>query len=260
MDYTLNTKLDKEINNILGTLARIYAKKGDAKKVAVLAISKHEIEYHDGGYFNNEEYHRFKLNLELPLPIYTSLKSEINELQNDFLTDLSDLLRKYSNEDIFSIEIFPKIIEDVDWKEKATIWLEGGKINNQGRVRSDNIASRICDGLLFRSNPEILLYKSLKKMGVTFAPLPVFLRGGKTYKRIEPDFFVVKDGVSMIIEVDGDTVHQETPAEAHARITLLIHEGVKIERIKSSDCDTQDKADNSAERILKILDKVKGNK
>jgi len=47
--------------------------------------------------------------------------------------------------------------------------------------------------------------------------LEVFIRGGDSYRRIEPDFFIVRDGFSMGVEVDGDTVHTETPEEAHAR-------------------------------------------
>lgn len=76
-------------------------------------------------------------------------------------------------------------------------WLRGEGITNQGRVRSDNIAARAFDGLLFRSQPEINLYGALKAAGVSFAPLPVFVRGGHDYRRIEPDFIIVKDGWSQ---------------------------------------------------------------
>jgi len=113
------------------------------------------------------------------------------------------------------------------------------------------------DGLLFRSQPEIFLYKTLKSSGVSFAPLPVFIRGGESYKRIEPDFFIVKDGITMVVEVDGDTVHQESPAEAHARTTMLAHEGVHIERVKASECETQELANTCAKKILQIIEKLK---
>lgn len=78
---------------------------------------------------------------------------------------------------------------------KLKSWLTGNNINNQGRVRSDNIATRASDGLLFRSQPEIFFYKALKSLGVPFAPLPVFVKGVESYGRIEPDFFIVKDGL-----------------------------------------------------------------
>ena len=94
---------------------------------------------------------------------------------------------------------------------------EGQTVPAQGRVRSDNIAARQHDGLLFRSRPEILFYDALKKAGIPFAPLSVVLRGGVQYNRIEPDFVIYKDGIMMIVEIDGDLYHSETPAAAHAR-------------------------------------------
>lgn len=114
--------------------------------------------------------------------------------------------------------------------------------------------------LLFRSQPEINLYRALKAAGVSFAPLPVFVRGGKDYRRIEPDFIIVKDGMVSVIEVDGDTVHQESPAEAHARTTMLVHEGAHVERVKASACETLEKAMECAERILESLAKVRASR
>ena len=60
----------------------------------------------------------------------------------------------------------------------------------------------------------------------------------------------------MVGEVDGDTVHQETPAEAHARTTMLLHEGVHFERIRASECDSPEKANKRAEKILLVFDKI----
>src|SRR5690606_35974377 len=108
-----------------------------------------------------------------------------------------------------------QVTTDSDWRENAKTWIAGLNISNQGRVRSDNLAPHTCDGLRFRSQPEINLYKALKSLGVTFAPLPVFIRGGEDYQRIEPDFVILQDGILLIVEVDGDTTHQETPVEAH---------------------------------------------
>jgi hypothetical protein len=39
----------------------------------------------------------------------------------------------------------------------------------------------------------------------------------------------------MAIEVYGDTVHHETPAESHNRLAMLAHEGVHIERVNAND-------------------------
>jgi hypothetical protein len=155
------------------------------------------------------------------------------------------------------VRVGPAVVDDPEWRERAVAWLSGQGVSNQGRVRSSNVAPLSTDGLLFRSQPEINLYRALKSMAVSFAPLAVFVRGGETYQRLEPDFFVVRNGIAVVIEVDGDTVHTETPAEAHARTTMLVHEGVHIERVSASECDTQAKAKACAERLLGVIEQVR---
>jgi very-short-patch-repair endonuclease len=63
-----------------------------------------------------------------------------------------------------------------------------------------------------------------------------------------------------VIEVDGDTVHQESPVEAHARTTMLVHKGAHVDRVKASDRDTLDKAKQCAGRILASLAKVRASR
>jgi hypothetical protein len=121
--------------------------------------------------------------------------------------------------------INPKDIHDPDWRSKAKSWLKGEGIHNQGRVRSDNPAPYSKDGLLFRSKAEINLYDALKNRGITFAPLPVFLRGGDDYRRIEPDFVIFQSGKIIVVEIDGPVFHAESPAEAHERTTMFYWEG-----------------------------------
>jgi len=64
-------------------------------------------------------------------------------------------------------------------------------------------------------------------------------------------------GVALVVEVDGDTVHQETPAEAHARTSMLQHEGVHIERIQASECDSPEKAKAAAQKVMITIDKLR---
>jgi very-short-patch-repair endonuclease len=97
----------------------------------------------------------------------------------------------------------------------------------------------------------------LKTLGVTFAPLPVFIQGGETYRRIEPDFVVYKGRQVMVVEVDGDTVHHETPVEAHNRTTMLVHEGAHVERVSATECETAEKARECAMRLMDVLMKIK---
>jgi hypothetical protein len=165
------------------------------------------------------------------------------------------IFNAYSNHSFDRVIVTSELKADPEWRQKAIAWLAGGGVTNQGRVRSNNIASRQHDGLLFRSEPEIHLYKAFKSLGISFAPLPVFVRGGESYRRIEPDFVLVKHGVMMVVEVDGDTVHTETPADAHSRTKMLMDEGVKLERLKASECETPDLAVESAKRIIALMEK-----
>lgn len=183
----------------------------------------------------------------------------MERIEKDIFAKAKSLLRAYPKKDIGLVQITAELATDPSWREKAKAWVDGKYINNQGRVRSDNIASLQSDGLLFRSQSEIHLYNALKAAGVSFAPLPVFVRGGQTYQRIEPDFVILKDGLILVVEVDGDTVHHETPVEAHARTPMLAHEGAHIERVRAAGCETPEKAKLCAQKVLTALSKLKAS-
>ena len=241
---------------MLATLARLFASEGAAKEVALLANSTATIKQTSYDNWNGGTY-GYSLFLQIPHWLYNQIATDVEKIENSISEKASFLTRWYENEHLDRVYLTPVIASDKEWRDKAKAWLAGDGVSNQGRVRSDNIPSRTLDGLLFRSQPEIFLYKALKSFGVSFAPLAVFIRGGERYKRIEPDFFIVKDGITMVVEVDGDTVHQESPAEAHARTTMLAHEGVHIERVKASECETQELANACAKKILQIIEKIK---
>lgn len=249
---------DKNITTetLLATVVRLFALDGSAKEVAILASSTSRTVITDRDW--NQDI--CTLFLDLPLNLYHQIQDERFEIEEKIQSKLNQLLSDQDNHYYGRVLISTQLSSDDNWREKANAWLSGSNINNQGRVRSDNIASRSCDGLLFRSQPEINFYKALKSKGVSFAPLPVFIKGGSDYRRIEPDFVIIKDGIIAVVEVDGDTVHEETPAEAHARTTMLVHEGVHVERIKASECNTEEKAKLAATKILNILDKIKASR
>lgn len=252
---TVTTRFFADPEAILGTTARLFAAEGAAREVAVLTYSTPELVDTGSGW--NYEYTCYTLFLHVPVPLYTQLESEVTELGRKICEKVQILLEKFPSDRLTDVKISPTVVDDPQWREKASAWLAGEKISNQGRVRSDNVAPLSSDGLLFRSKPEIYLYKALKEAGVSFAPLAVFVRGGPSYVRIEPDFFIVADGLALVVEVDGDTVHQETPAEAHARTTMLQHEGVNIERVKAADCATPEKAKNCCARLISTIKKLK---
>jgi len=247
---------DIHIEAVLATVASLLASEGRAKEVGILANAKAILKQTDYDNWDGGIY-IYTLYLQIPVWLYTQISSNKEECENKILEHIRPLTVIFPRDNIQSVFIVPQAIEDKDWRDKANAWIAGTGVTNQGRVRSDNIAPRECDGLLFRSPPEIHLYRALKSLGVSFAPLPVFIKGGETYRRIEPDFIVLKDGMVMVIEVDGDTVHQETPTEAHNRTTMLVHEGAHVERINSSECDTPEKAEKSAKRLLQLITKLK---
>jgi len=242
-----------QLEPLMSTLARMFAKEGLAREVAVLTASDAHFEWQDSDF--GITYYR--IIFTVPLHLYDQVKDHIDEIQQIFLERIWLITRAIQDEQIRQILIVPKMVKDSEWRSKAIAWLNGQHINNQGRVRSDNVAPRTFEGLLFRSQQEILLFKALRSSGISIAPLPVFTRGGKEYQRIEPDFVIIKEGVMLVVEVDGDTFHHETPAEAYNRTTMLENEGARIKRIKASECDTPEKAAVAAKGVLETLAKLK---
>jgi hypothetical protein len=249
-----------DLEKILAAMARLYSEKGKAREVAALALSKAKIEQSDYEEDESGPRYGYWIYLEVPYTLYHQLANDVEKIESDFKVKASRVTRMYADEWVHGFTIETELIADEDWRKKAKAYLTGNGITNQGRARSDNLAPRMCDGLLFRSQPEIYLYRAFKALGITFAPLPVFIRGGETYRRIEPDFVLYKDGIFMIVEVDGDTVHRETPLEAHYRTTMLVHEGAHVERVNAKECDTPSKANECASRMLGVLKKLKANR
>lgn len=243
---------------LFSTVARLLATEGFAREVAILATAK--INVRQTGYGQNwgEERYLYTIYLQVPPWLYSQISTILDECGQRIIEKAQIVLRPFLSDNILeNVTISPQLTPDENWREKALAWASGENVNNQGRVRSDNLPSRVQDGLLFRSQPEINLYMALKALGVSFAPLPVFVRGGDSYKRIEPDFVIVKEGIVMVVEVDGDTVHTESPSEADNRTSMLKHEGVRIERVNASECETREKANQCAKRIMKAVQDYK---
>ncbi|MEZ6056313.1 MAG: hypothetical protein R3C01_06370 [Planctomycetaceae bacterium] len=244
---------------LLYALARLFASDGAATEVAVLTYSLPELgEPHYDNLNGGTDY--YTITLHVPLKLYTQIESRAQQNETRISERLDRFNYQSSRDQITSVKLRPAVVDDPEWRARAQAWLAGSGINNQGRVRSDNVAPLSADGLLFRSPQEINLYRALKSKGVSFAPLPVFVRGGDDYQRLEPDFLVIYQGVTAVVEVDGDTVHTETPAEAHARTSALQHEGIVIERVRSADCDTLELANATAIQLLQNLSKLKATR
>lgn len=240
-----------DTDNFVGRIARLLAERGRTREVAMLTLGECSLEEDPDD--NTSWGTPYRLEVSVSPRLYVETDAGRDSATRT-IKDAANELRDNRGEFVSYVAIVPNVKVLPEWKEGALRWLRGEGVNNQGRVRSDNVAARECDGLLFRSEPEIYLYQALKAAGVTFAPLPVFLRGGRTYERLEPDFVVFRKGCLMLIEVDGDTVHVETPAEADQRTRLFKHEGALIERVPASECDTKEKAAARAVRLLADFD------
>jgi hypothetical protein len=238
------------IESVLGTAARLLVRQNHNKAAHLLANGGGRVRLYDD---SNSDYDVWQFLLAIPAEVYFDIpdRPNIEQQINDALTTAMEPLR-----DIIIVKISTELERDSDWRAKVNRHVSGVGITNQGRVRSDNIATLEYDGLLFRSRLEVMFYNALKSSGVPFAPLSVVLNGGvPTRQRVEPDFVLYKAGLVMIVEIDSNLYHRETPAMAHNRLKFLTDEGVLLERIDAAACDTPDKAREAVGRVLETLRK-----
>ncbi len=255
MSATAEEGFPLPIEALLASTFEVLKERGAAREVALLLNA--DVTGYRASYDNwNGGTSGWGLRFGIELGVYARLSQEDRSDAAKIIDEAASMFfASFENDHLQDVEIVPRTYANPRWRDDATAFLRGAGVTNQGRVRSDNIASRQVDGLLFRSEPEICLYRAFKARGVTFAPLPVFVRGGTTYARLEPDFVVIKDGVIMVVEVDGDTYHRESPVDAHQRLAPLNHEGAKIERVRADECDTAEAAKECVGRLMALLDK-----
>src|SRR5689334_11353799 len=134
-------------DTILSTLAHLFANEGKAREVAILANAEAELLQTDFDNWDGGTY-GYTLRLRVPVELYVQVASVKEECEKIIEATASPLFGE--REYLKRVVIDPIPAEDSQWRDKARAWLAGTGVNNQGRVRSDNIASRECDGLLFR--------------------------------------------------------------------------------------------------------------
>ena len=244
---------DDLVEAIFATTAKLLVNQRQVAAASLLAngggrVFHWEHDSWDGGYDT------WRLLLTVPAAVYFELDGK-EDRENEINNALRLAMEGISSPDVIAVKIATALDSDPDWRAKVRQHVSGEGITNQGRVRSGNIAAREHDGLLFRSKPEVEFYNALKRSGVAFAPLSVVLHGGITYLRVEPDFVIYKDGVIMIVEIDGDLYHSENPAAAHARLKFMTDEGAKLERISALECNTPQKAQEAVARVLDTIEK-----
>lgn len=244
---------EEDSEAVLATAAQSLALQGSSREVEILAYGNakfKDLQWDDG-------HTVFMLDILLSAQLYEQIRGSREQIEKNILASLQELFLRYDSEHIAGVRIYRDLNKNPDWKAGAQAWLRGENVNNQGRVRSDNIAPLEKDGLLFRSKPEMHLFDALKQLGVPIAPLPVFVQGGQSYQRIEPDLLVVNQGLMMVVEVDGDTYHTESPAIASARLEVLTAHGIEVKRVTADDCGTPELAAKCAQDILRYMAMLK---
>jgi hypothetical protein len=228
---------------------------GDARAIAVLISAKCQITLW-GTDFGVDSW---RLLISLPASLFYAMTEDERSLAQDSIFNVTaPFFQSTPSDSLQNVLIAPLVIEAHEgWREEALRFVKGEGVTNQGRVRSDNIASKQYQGLLFRSGAEVTLFNALIRAKLAVAPLPVFVRVGNSYNRVEPDFVIVYKGLTFVVEVDGDTYHRELPAEADKRLVPLTYEGVEVRRVRATDLATDGAADLVVKELVEFMGRRK---
>lgn len=240
-----------QVEDFLASLTAALKIRGDARSIAIVLEGQCEFESRNSDW--GVDYWSFRV--ALPIHIYHALTAtEIAEVEESLLDVGRTLFSSVESDGLSAVKLCPTVLPAPDgWRAEAQAFVRGEGITNQGRVRSDNIATKQHRGLLFRSQAEVTLFGAMTRARLAVAPLPVFVRIGNNYHRLEPDFVVIYKGLTFVVEVDGDTFHRETPADADKRLIPLTHEGVEVRRIRAAEVATDALADAAVRDLLQFM-------
>ncbi len=239
------------LEDFLASAVEALKVQGDARAIAVLIAGKCELLQWNSDFGIDF----WRLFIALPIPLFYAMNDDDRKLtQEAIATVVTPFFETKPGDGLESVVISPQVTAaKTGWRDEAVRFIKGEGVTNQGRVRSDNIASRQHQGLLFRSKAEITLFTALTRAKLAVAPLPVFVRIGKAYNRLEPDFVVVYKGLTFVVEVDGDTFHRELPAEADKGLVPLTYEGVEVRRIRAADLENDEAADRVVQELIEFM-------
>lgn len=225
--------------------------RGDARAIAVLIAGTSRLEHWNTDWGIDA----WRLFVAVPVQLFYALSEDDRKATEVSMTEVvSPFFTSTPSDTLESVVLVPTVSQArVDWRDEALRFIRGEGVTNQGRVRTDNIASKQYQGLLFRSKAEITLFNALTRARLAVAPLPVFVRVGKVYNRLEPDFVVVYKALTFVVEVDGDTFHHELPAEADKRLVPLTYEGVEVRRIRAGDLGSDAAADSAVKELVEFM-------
>jgi hypothetical protein len=243
------------VEDFLASVVEAMKVRGDARAIATLVEGQCHFQLWDQDFGIDS----WRLSVALPVPLFYAMTDDERDATQEAIKEVAlSFFNSTPDNHLGSVVLTPKIEQaNMGWRENALRFVKGEGVTNQGRVRSDNIASKQHLGLLFRSKAEITLFEALTRAKLAVAPLPVFVRIGKSYNRLEPDFVVVHKGLTFVVEVDGDTYHRELPAEADKRLIPLTYEGVEVRRIRAAELRTNEDADAVVRDLIQFMTKRK---
>lgn len=242
-----------ELEDFLATMTRVLMERGERNAIGVLAHGTTTARCDP--FFDFGRYHyQWHLTTRLPPEVYGRLGAETRKSTEAVLQQVADEVFGKDDDDsnIEKFFITAAIVKDPAWKHTGLEFVRGhGEIHNQGRVRSDNPAMKMHDGLFFRSAAEVNFYKACKEANLVCAPLPVFLRpGGTRPYRIEPDMIILRNGHIIQVEINGSPFHEERAVDAQERTIAMQREGVEVFYIDADKCKTVEKAQTELHRLL----------
>ncbi len=245
-----------QLENFLASIVGALKVKGDSRAIAAIVEGDAYFHLWDSDFGIDS----WRLFVTLPVHIFYALTDDERKTTEEAILDVgAPFFASTPSYALSSVNLAPMVTAATEnWREEAIKFIKGEGVTNQGRVRSDNIASKQHRGLLFRSKAEITLFEALTKAKLAVSPLPVFVRIGNSYNRLEPDFIVLYKGLTFVVEVDGDTFRKELPAEADKRLAPLTYEGVEVRRIRASDLETEQAADIAVRELIQFMDRRKG--
>ncbi|MDQ7976110.1 hypothetical protein QYH69_02485 [Paraburkholderia sp. SARCC-3016] len=239
------------IDDFVASLVEALKATGDARAIAALVEGNCRAVLWDSDF----DMFGWRLFVALPVQLFYAMSEDERTATEAAIMAVARPFFNFSPLHFLESAVTSPRVEEAtaNWRDEAIRFIKGEGVTNQGRVRSDNIASKQHRGLLFRSRSEITLFEALTRAKLAVSPLPVFVRIGKAYNRLEPDFIVVYKGLTFVVEVDGDTYHRELPAEADKRLVPLTYEGVEVRRIRASELDTDAAADGAVKDLIEFM-------
>lgn len=122
---------ERDLDNFIAALARLFVHKGNAAAVAVLSQAAASLEYLRKDEWGRSEYW---VKLNVPQTVFNSVIDQIDDLERTLRTQAEVLIRRYGYVGSCGFVISPQLISDPDWRSKAKAWVKG-ETCKQSRAR-----------------------------------------------------------------------------------------------------------------------------